>query len=235
MDLRKHTRAHSHLRIAYRSSKNSPYIYTLTNDISESGLNLNLDSDQRSEQNLDLLLYPTGDKPPLEYQARIVWKERFDSEKKALFRQSGLEFISPTEEEKRRLRDLVNDALKEEENGKGINFLEKLSSLNESLDSRQNFIRASEQLSMELFAVEVVRLLLPERRIKTKEALEAWSKNLKISSGDLIIPILARGSLVGHLEVKNQSAKLSNSTLNQLKHWAGCLSAFCSSFLCDES
>lgn len=233
MDLRKQARAHTHLRVAYRSSfqKNSSYIHTLTNDISESGLNLNLDSEHCHEKNLDLILYPATDRPALECQARIVWSEPKNSDQEMLFRQSGLEFVNPTKESRNQLRELTQLALKESK--QEINLLEKLSLLNENLNSRKNFIEASQQLTTELFGVGPVRLLLPEKRITTKEALALWSKNLEITDRNLHIPILAKGALVGHLEVQEQ--KISSSKLNQLKQWAGCLSAFCCSFLCGES
>src|SRR5258706_13043694 len=89
---RKFPRIHSHFRVRYSSPSNKANnpIYTFTNDFSERGINLNLDTQCKSGDILEMDLFLDAISKTIHTKGRVDWGDKQEGDKAFLFRHAGL-------------------------------------------------------------------------------------------------------------------------------------------------
>lgn len=233
MERRKAQRIHSHFTVSYlplRGATVEP-VYTLSNDISETGINLDLDSGNKAGDALELNIFSGENEGPLKTFARIVWVQKPPHDENYLFRQGGLEFIDLGENQKNKLKRFIFDVEKEDKTQTRDEFIEIMSNLCQAARGRDTFIQTIENQSRNFLSVSEVKLHLPEKAIRDEKQLKSWVSSLNLNPAQMVVPLLSKGCLLGQLQLsaKANSNGFSSKDLTRIKRWATCLASLCSS------
>lgn len=231
LEKRKYPRIHSHIRVRYSaaSNKTNNPIYTFTNDFSEKGINLNLDTTCKSGDLLELDLFLDSVSKTIHTKGRIAWCENLEGNNAFLFRRAGIDLSDLDSTQAVELKQLIELETANKILFSTDEFLYELTKICRALNEKDKFIQNAQDLTKQLFAVKKTRLLMPNKPLNDINDFNAWLRDLKLTSENMIVPLIHANHYVGQLEMGDRIVNkgFSREEVRRIKHWATCLASFC--------